>query len=155
MSLTLVERPALTVTGLHLRTQPMSPDIPALWPRFMARVGEITRRTEPRVTYGVMQSDPADMARLDYWAAVAVDPASAVPDGMARVTLPAGAYALFRYPLSGLGAGFGEIFDKLLPASPYEQARGPLFERYNEAFDPADPASIVEVYLPVRPKGAA
>lgn len=150
MTLQIVDRAAVTVTGLHLQTRPMSPDIPALWPRFMARVGEIARRAEPGITYGVMQSDPADMSRLDYWAAVAVDPATADPAGMARITIPAGAYARFRYPLSGLGDGFGEIFEKLMPASPYEQVRGPLFERYDEAFDPANPSSIVEVYLPVR-----
>ena len=154
MPLHIVERPALTVMGLHIETQPMSPEIPALWPRFMGRVGDIGRRTEPHVTYGVMKSDTADMSRLDYWAAVAVPPNERPPAGMETLVIPTGHYAFFRYPLSGLGAGFGEIFEKLLPASNYVQMPGPLFERYNEAFEPDDPKSIVEIYLPVQRKAS-
>lgn len=154
MTLHIVERPAITVMGLHIETQPMSPDIPALWPRFMSRVGEIGRRTEPQVTYGVMKSDPADMRRLDYWAAVAVPPNTRAPAGMESLVLPNAHYAFFRYPLAGLGAGFGEIFGTLLPASNYVQVPGPMFERYNEAFEPDDPQSIVEIYLPVQRKAS-
>lgn len=150
----IVERPAIALMGLHIQTRPMSPDIPALWPRFMQRVGEIeSRRSEPGVTYGAMQSDPADMARLDYWAAVAVHGAERAPAGMENLTLPAGRYAVFRYPLSGLGAGFDEIFGTLMPSSDHVQAPGPLFERYDEAFDPEVPGSIVEIYVPVQRKG--
>ncbi len=46
--------------------------------------------------------------------------------------------------------GFGEIFDQLLPASQFVQADGPFFERYDEAFDPGNPHSLVEICLPVR-----
>lgn len=153
MPLHIIERPAFTVMGLHIRTKPMSPEIPALWPRFMSREAEIERPTERAVSYGVMQSDSPDMSRLDYWAALAVAPSSRTPPGMEMLTIPAGHYAVFRYPLSALSAGFGEIFNTLLPASDYEQVPGPYFERYNEAFDPGDPDSIVEIYLPVRRKG--
>lgn len=152
MPLHILERPAFTVMGLHLVTQPMSPDIPALWPRFVDRIPEIERPTERNVSYGVMQSDSPDMARLDYWAAVAVASPHRTPAGMESLVIPAGHYAVFRYPLSGLGAGFGEIFDTLLPSSSYEQVPGPYFERYNESFDPGNPGSLVEIYLPVRRK---
>ncbi|MBL0728850.1 GyrI-like domain-containing protein [Piscinibacter sp. HJYY11] len=153
MPLHILERPAFTVMGLHIQTRPMSPDIPALWPRFMSREAEIERPTEQGVSYGVMHSDSPDMSRLDYWAALAVAPSSRTPAGMETLTIPGGHYAVFRYPLSGLGAGFGEIFHTLLPGSDYEQVPGPYFERYNEAFDPGDPNSLVEIYLPVRRKG--
>jgi AraC family transcriptional regulator len=68
---------------------------------------------------------------------------------MVRKTLPAGKYAVFGYPLSGLAQGFCEIFEQLLPASAYVQAQGPCFERYDEAFDPGNPESIVQIFLPV------
>jgi AraC family transcriptional regulator len=154
MTLHIIERPSFTVMGLHIVTRPMSPDIPALWPRFMSRVSEIERPTERAVTYGVMQSDSPDMSRLDYWAAVAVASSGRTPAGMESLTIPAGHYACFRFPFSRLAAGFGEIFETLLPRSDYLQLPGPYYERYNEAFDPEDPKSIVEVYLPVRRKGA-
>lgn len=151
MKLEIVDRPATTVVGLQIHTAPMSPEIPALWPRFVARIGEIPNQTEPRVSYGVMRHDAGGMSRLDYLAGVAVSgPSHIPPAGMESLTLPAGRYALFRVPLSNIAAGFGEIFERLLPASDYTQIAGPYFERYNESFDPGNPESSVEIYLPVR-----
>ena len=68
---------------------------------------------------------------------------------LASLTLPAGQYASFSYPLSGLKEGFCEIFTRLLPESGYIQAPGPYFERYDEKFDPADAGSRVQICLPV------
>lgn len=147
MALEIVERPAATVIGINIRTRPRSPEIVALWPKFVARIAEIHGQTEPPVTYGVMRSQ-ADA--LQYMAGVAVRAGERAPPGMESVGLPAGRYAVFRYPLSRLGEGFGEIFGRLLPSSDYAQAPGPLFERYGASFDPHDPQSIVEIYLPVR-----
>ena len=42
----LITKPAFTVVGLLLRTQPMSPEIPALWDKFVPRIGEIPHPTE-------------------------------------------------------------------------------------------------------------
>lgn len=150
MTLKTVERPAQTVVGLQIRTKPMSPEIPALWPKFVPRIDEIAHPAEPRVTYGVMRHEAGG---LEYAAAVSVTKAERVPAGMVAVTLPAGVYAVFSYPISGLGKGFGEIHNQLIPASGYEQADGPFFERYDEKFDPTNPQSAVGIYIPVRPKG--
>jgi AraC family transcriptional regulator len=64
--------------------------------------------------------------------------------------VPAGTYASFSYPLSGLGKGFGEIFNRLLPESGYVPTPAASFERYDEKFDPANPQSAVEILIPVR-----
>ena len=106
----VLERPALTVVGLAIQTQPMSAEIPALWPKFVARIGEIPTATEPRVSYGVMQYREGAVAPLFYMAAVSVAADDAVPSGMESRVLAAGTYAVFRYPPSGLGQGFGEIY---------------------------------------------
>ena len=145
-----LERPAITVVGLAIRTRPMSPDIPVLWPKFVARIDEIENLSEPRVSYGVMRHGSGDMEDLHYMAAVAVSNASRIPPGMESLAIPAGTYASFRYPLSGLARGFGEIFGRLLPSSGYVQAPGPYFERYDEAFDPGNPNSEVDIQIPVR-----
>jgi AraC family transcriptional regulator len=150
MTLKTVERPAFTVIGLHLRTKPMSPEIPALWPKFVARIDEIANPAEPKVSYGVMKFDAGF---LDYTAAVAVAATDRPPAGMVALTVPAGRYALFTYPLSGLSKGFGEIHDQIIPASDYTPGPSPLFfERYNEAFDPRNPGSLVEIWIPVQPR---
>jgi len=150
MTLKIVERPARIVVGLQIRTKPMSPEIPALWPKFVPRIGEIPNPAEPGVSYGVMRHG---IDVLEYAAAISVTSAERIPPGMVSLTLPAGAYALFSYPLSGLGKGFGEIHNRLLPASDYQQGSGPFFERYDQTFDPRNPQSAVEIWIPVRPKG--
>lgn len=147
MTVQVIDRPAFTVVGMQIRTMPMSPDIPALWPRFVDRMAEIKNPAEQRVTYGVMQGSED---HLDYMAAVAVTAAAALPPGMTRLDIPGGLYARFSYPLSRLGEGFGEIFDKLLPESAYVEAAGPSFERYGPDFCPDDANSPVEIWLPVK-----
>lgn len=151
----VLDRPAQTIVGLAIRTRPMSAEIPALWPRFVARIPEIPAPVEPQVSYGVMQYHEGAPAPLFYMAGVSVSNADRVPSGMESVVIAAGSYAVFRYPLSDLGRGFAEIFDRLLPSSGYQQAPGPFFERYDEAFDPGNPASMVEIYLPVRGRAPA
>jgi len=89
---------------------------------------------------------------LEYAAAVSVTSADRVPPGMVSIHLPAGAYAWFSYPLSGLGKGFGEIHNRILPASDYQQGSGPFFERYDAKFDPRNPQSAVEIWIPVHPR---
>lgn len=149
MTMNILERPAVTMVGMAIRTKPMSAEIPALWPRFVARIGEIAQPAEDRVTYGVMRHEPPDA--LYYLAAIAVRSADKVPSGMESLVLPASTYATFRYPLSDLGRGFGEIFNEWLPSSGYVQLPGqPLFERYDEAFCPEKPESLVEIGIPVR-----
>src|SRR4051794_23313541 len=116
VSLKIVERPTLTVVGMQIETQPKSPEIPALWPKFVARMDEIGNRAEPGVSYGVMRHRVGSM---QYMAAISVTPAGAFREGMTALTVPAGTYASFRYPLSGLSNGFNEIFNRLLPSSEY------------------------------------
>jgi AraC family transcriptional regulator len=152
MSLEIIERPAFTVIGLQIATKPMSPEIPMLWPKFVPRIAEIRNGSEPKVSYGVMQHEPGSMSVLHYTAAIAVSAPDGVPAGMTRLSIPAGKYASFKYPISRLAKGFGEIFNRLLPSSNYAQAPGPYFERYDEAFDPGNPDSLVEICLPVRSK---
>ena len=42
----LITKPAFTVVGLLLHTQPMSPEISALWDKFVPRMGEIPHPSE-------------------------------------------------------------------------------------------------------------
>ena len=148
----IVTHPPLQVVGLQITTTPMSPEIPALWPRFMDRVPELEPLLEPQVSYGVMQMVPGEPVRLIYQAAVSVPSAGKVPDGMTAQTLPGGLHAVFEFPLSDMGASFGFILGTWLPASGYEQAASPLYERYNEHFNPENPKSLVEAHIPIRPR---
>ena len=151
MTVEIVQRPAFHVAGLSLKTKPMSPDIPALWPKFVARMPEFEDPLEPDVTYGAMRHEPPDS--LLYIACVAVPASSRPPAGMETYEIAAGSYARFQYPFSRLGEGFDEIFNRLLPASGHAQAPGFMLERYDESFDPGNPDSRVEILIPVRKSG--
>ena len=119
--------------------------------KFVPRIDEIENALEPNVSYGVMWNGES-MEVLHYMAAISVSKSERVPDGLSSLTLAAGKYASFRYPLSGLAQGFGEIFNRLLPSSGFVQTRAPFFERYDEAFDPGNAQSLVEICLPVTPR---
>ena len=149
MTLKIIERPALTVVGLQIDTRPMSSEIPALWPKFVARSDEVHDAREPKVSYGVMWHGES-MGVLHYMAAVSVVKPGRVPNGMTLLMLPAGKYTSLHYPLSRLANGFGEIFNRLLPSSGYTQGPGPYFERYDEAFDPCNSNSLVEICVPIK-----
>lgn len=148
MSIEIVQRPAFTVVGLSILTKPKSPEIPAMWPKFVARIPDIAGQSEPRVTYGVMQHQQPDS--LLYMAAVAVTPPAKAPQGLEVRQVPAGAYARFSYPLSRLAESYNEIFGRLLPSSKVEQRVAPLLERYGETFCPDDTNSPVEILIPVK-----
>ena len=151
----IVPQPPLRLVGLQIRTQPMSAEIPALWPRFVARIAEIAPVVEPRVTYGAMQA-PADAPdALLYLAAVPAAAAAPVPAGMTALDVPAGDHAVFEFAFKDIASVCPFIFQTWLPTSGLMQAAGPLLERYGADFEPANPMSPMQVRLPVRVRDAS
>jgi len=148
MTVNTQRMPAMTIVGLNIRTKPMAPEIPALWPKFVARIPEIDNPAEPGVAYGVMRPLPD---ALLYMAGVSVSKPGRIPVDMESVAITAGTYAVFSYPISQLGKGFGEIYQKLLPASGLRLLAGPSLERYGEDFSPHDPNAPVSILIPVNP----
>lgn len=92
------------------------------------------------------------MAALDGLAGVAVDDASALPEGLASWALPAGTYAVFRTPFGQIGAACDEISRTWLPEADVEQAARRLFERHDGQFCPHRPESLAEIGVPVKPR---
>jgi AraC family transcriptional regulator len=148
----IVPQPALCLVGLQIRTKPMSPEIPALWPRFVARLGEIADVVESRTTYGAMGPIPGAEDGLLYLAAVPVAPGAPVPAGMVAVDVPAGDHAVFEFAFKDIGSVYPFIFETWLPASGLVQGGTPVLERYGPAFNPANPMSPMQVRVPVRPR---
>ena len=148
----IVNKPAFTIVGLRLETQPMSAEIPQLWQTFGPRMDEVPNVVEPHVSYGLMEMDEAQN-RLIYMAGLAASDATNVPAGMTSWQVPATTYAVFETTLPAIGDTFVYIFDTWLPTAGYRQVAGPHFERYGERFDPGDPASTLEIYVPVEKKG--
>jgi AraC family transcriptional regulator len=150
----IVPYPALRLVGLQIRTKAMSPEIPALWPRFVARIAEIAPVLESRVTYGAMQAPPDAPDALLYLASAPVGPATPAPAGMIALDIPAGDHAVFEFAFKDIGSVYPFIFQTWLPASGVVQATAPLLERYGADFNPANPMSPMQVRVPVRPRDA-
>ena len=144
----LMARPAFTVVGLLLHTRAMSPEIPALWDRFIPRIGEIGHLAEPHVSYGLMGHFDQDAGTMDYMAGCAVVQDGPLPAGMTRWDVPANTYAVIETTLPGIGEAFDYIYNTWLPSSGYRQVEAPYFECYGEAFSPDNP--VLEIYIPVK-----
>ena len=146
----ILSLPALRLVGLQICTRPMSPEIPALWPRLVARLSEIAGVTEPGVTFGAMRNESDDV--LVYLAAVPVAAEALIPTGMTAWDVPAGPQAVFEFPFSHIGRAYPFIFGTWLPGSGRQQDARPVLERYGADFCPDQPASLMQVRVPLRPR---
>lgn len=132
-------------------------EIPELWHRFVPRIDEIDGVVDG-TTFGVNLCEDLDGDRFAYVAGVELDaPGHSLADDLVALTIPSARYAIFRQ-LVGEGSLHEKIQRSLrwilgtwLPDSPYEMARTPDFERYPADFDPADPKSSLEIYIPLEP----
>ncbi len=147
-----VTKPAFTVVGMCIHTQPKAAEIPNLWQQFGPRIDQVPHLAEPHVSYGLMDHFNQEMSALDYMAGVAVAPASDLPAGMTRWDVPANTYAVFETTIPTIGETFDSIYSTWLPTSGYQQAAGPYFERYGETFNPDDSTSKLSIYIPVEKK---
>ena len=146
----IVQREAFRVVGMKITTNPMTPEIPALWKKFASRIPEVSDTTEPKVSYGVMQNFDPQKGTLEYMAGVSVTRLTQMPDGMTSMEVPPNTYAVFEATLATIEDVFCQIYETWLPKSSFEHVKAPYFERYDERFDPAVPGSAIEVYIPVR-----
>ena len=144
-----VTKPAFTVVGLLIHTKPMTPEIPQLWDKLVPRMGEIRHGVEPGVSYGLMENFDQKIGELNYMAGNAVEKVAELPAGMSCWDIPANTYAVFETTLTTIGDTFNDIYYTWLPASGYQQATGPYFERYGETFSPATNPKL-SIYLPVK-----
>jgi AraC family transcriptional regulator len=146
----IVKLPGFVVIGKSIITQPASPEIPALWNDFLTRQQSIPDREkmllESGVSYGVMESSKE---HLKYLAGEAVVATALTPSGFDRFEIPENQYAVFSARLDSISSMFGHIYGLWFPNSGYKRGAGPEFERYGIDFDPSNPASRLEILVPV------
>ncbi|MBW7882052.1 MAG: AraC family transcriptional regulator [Caldilineaceae bacterium] len=145
----IVTKPAFKVAGLLYHGRPEGNAIPTLWERFAARMGELHDAVHPEVCYGAGDNMDEQTGEFDYLAACEVKQTAELPEGMVGWEIPAATYAVFTTTLPAIGKTFEEIYNQWLPSSGYRRASGPEFEYYDARFDPNDPNSIFELYIPV------
>lgn len=146
----VINKPAFTVVGLLLHTQPMSPDIPALWDKFVPRMDEIPHPAHEHISYGIMGRFDQATGMFDYLAGNPVTQVDRLPDGMSSWDLAANTYAVLETTLTKIGETMNYLYQTWLPTSDYYPVDAPSFERYGEAFSPDNP--VLEIYVPVHKK---
>lgn len=143
-------RSAFTVAGLSERhAMAAAPGIPQQWQRFAPHIGAIPGEA-PGVTYGVC-SNYDDDGGYDYLAGVEVRGRADLPKGFTTLTLPPRRYAVFTHTghVATIAATFKHAWGAWLPASGEKAADAPMFERYDDRFDPMTGAGECEVWLPL------
>lgn len=145
----IVSRPAFTVAGMALRSTGQEGEFGQLWQRFMPRMHEIQQVVDPATSYGVMYNYDEATGRFDYLAGFEVASGAALPEGMTSADIPAQTYAIFTCTLPTIGQAYQHIYGTWLPQSGYQHAPSPEFELYGADFNPNDPASEMQIYIPI------
>jgi AraC family transcriptional regulator len=147
------EHGPMLVAGLMERyTQATRAGIPSLWQRWVPHIGHVPGQVGGDA-YGVCYNTD-DEANMDYLAGVEVRNFADVPPEFARLRIAPHRYAVFEHRdhISSLQETYKSLFGQWLPASGYEMADAPLFERYGPSFDGRSGTGGLEVWIPVEKK---
>lgn len=149
MSIKIVEKPEFTVVGLKYRGKNEQGEIPRLWQDLGPRTGEIENMVSATAAYGISANMDRETGEFDYVAGYEVSSAEKVPEGMVAFPVPGGKYAVFATTLPKIGETFDKAYHTWLPQAGRQPRGGPEFELYDERFDPQDPDSEFDLYIPV------
>lgn len=123
--------------------------LPGLWQRFRDHIGLVPGQIGG-VCYGVCYN--TDDVGFDYIAGVEVQSFASLPAEYARVRVAEHRYAVFTHSehVSSVKSTLMAIFNEWLPASGYQAADAPVFERYDERFDGRTGMGGFEIWVPVK-----
>lgn len=146
----LKDKDAFAVIGLGIQcTFENTNAIPALWQAFNAREREVSTASTC-AAYGVCHSGDNE-GRFRYLAGVAVPGGTQIPEGMERVLVPAGRYAVFCHTghISEYGNTVYTIWNKSISDLGLTTRQAPDFEVYDSRFDAKTGRGTVEIWIPV------
>lgn len=133
-------------------------DIPSLWQTFMPLKKEIqpiksTFLFSLEVYDDISYFEQFDAGKeFDKWAAVEVEEHTKLPEGMQKLVIPEGTYAVFVY--KGLPKEafkfYQSIYNEWLPASGYQIDHRPHFALMGDKYKKDDPDSEEEIYIPIK-----
>jgi AraC family transcriptional regulator len=155
---TLVDRKVFFLAGQRIQTTLFSIGTPALWRAFKPRVREFCQ-PGPRDFYSVrIYPDGMPMSQLtpatvyEEWAAVEVGDSIEIPEGVERLAVPDGKYAVFtiRGGVEEFTAVAREIYVSWLPDSGHIADDRPHFSVMGEKYIHGDPMSEEELWVPIK-----
>jgi AraC family transcriptional regulator len=124
--------------------------VPGLWQRLGPHLGHVPGQVGS-LAYGVCHN--TDDTGFDYIAGVEVADFASLPKDFARLRITEQRYAVFTHAdhVSSVRRTFMAIFNEWLPKSGLHPADAPVFERYNERFDPRMGMGGFEIWVPLKP----
>lgn len=145
----IASRSAFTVVGTKYHGKNENKEIPQMWQDFGPRMREIKQVVNTCIAYGICANMDEKTGEFDYVAGFEVEAVADVPEGMVSMEIPEATYALFTTTLPAIHETFHNAYHTWLPQSGYRPTGGPELELYGEEFDPQDPTSTFEVYIPI------
>ena len=154
MSPEIREFPGKLLAGVRRRTSLVNDRTSELWREFRSREDQIAGRVSGE-TYSLKVYDPSysfanfdPAAEFEKWAAAEV---SSPSDKFESLEIPAGKYAIFVHKGTAGDAPktFGYIFGQWLPKSGFDLDLRPHFEVLPSGYDPFDPNSEEEIWIPI------
>lgn len=147
----IVNKPGFTVIGLKNRCKNRESGVRELWRQFTERWEEVQQAGPADMVCGLRDHFDTESGEFDYLAGVEVEAVDSVPDGMEAWDVEAQNYAVFPTTLSGLNDTYRYASDSWLQESNYRRTPGPEFEQYSQGFNPDNPDSRLDLYIPVEP----
>lgn len=144
-----VQKSGFTVVGLKYHGENENNEIPQMWQELGPRTGEIAHMAGEDAAYGI-SANMDETGAFDYVAGFEVSSIEDVPEGMVAFQVPGGKYAVFRTTLPKIGETFQNAHRSWLPQAGLQPTGGPEFELYDEQFNPQDPTSEFDLYIPVK-----
>ncbi|MBN2044876.1 MAG: effector binding domain-containing protein [Anaerolineales bacterium] len=142
--------PAFTTAGMKYVGKNENNQIAAMWQEIGPRWGEINNPAKPyERAFGICGEMEED-GSFTYLAGIQVDKVEDLPADLNSWEVPENTYAVFPCTLRDIHKTYQYAHSTWMPENGYKRADGPDFEYYGEHFDPADPESILYVYIPVK-----
>ncbi len=146
----IVDGPAMSIAGLNERYSFENlANLPAQWQRFGGYFGHVPGQVGA-VAYGVCYN--TSDSGFDYISGVEVADFGALPPEFATLRVADQRYAVFTHTghISAVRGTFMSIFSDWLPKLGYQPANAPVFERYDERFDPQTDTGSFEIWVPIK-----
>ena len=142
--------PAFTAAGMKYHGKNENQEIAAMWQKINPRWNEIKHPAKPyEAAYGICGEMEED-GSFSYLAGVAVEKVEDLPADLESWDVPEQTYAVFPCTLSEIHQTYEYAHGTWMPENNYKRADGPDYEYYDEHFNPADPKSVLYIYIPVK-----
>jgi AraC family transcriptional regulator len=150
------------LVGKSIRMSLSSNKIPELWRSFMPQRKQILNPVSPDLfSVEIYSKDYFEKfnpnKEFEKWAALEVKDFQSVPEGMHKLTIPGGLYAVFLHkgPDSAVTGLYQFILGTWISKSAYLLDDRPHFAVMGAKYKVEDPDSEEEIWIPIKPKSKA